>query len=44
MRRCHLFEWEDMRWLPSVLRTYINDFLRYSQAGVDREEFLGAQP
>jgi hypothetical protein len=38
MRRCHLFEWEDMRWLPSVLRTYINDFLRYSQAGVDREE------
>jgi SAM-dependent methyltransferase len=27
-----------MPWLPLVLRRYITDFLRYSQAGSDREE------
>jgi hypothetical protein len=38
VRRIHLFEWEDMPWLPRVLRRYITDFLRYSQTGSDREE------
>jgi hypothetical protein len=38
VRRIHLFEWEDMPWLPLVLRRYTTDFLRYSQEGSDREE------
>jgi hypothetical protein len=38
VKRIHLFEWEDMPWLPLVLRQYAADFLRYSQSGADREE------
>jgi hypothetical protein len=38
VRRLQLFEWEDMPWLPRVLRRYTTDFLRYSQSGSDREE------
>jgi hypothetical protein len=38
LRRIHLFEWEDMPFLPLVLREYTTDFLRYSQSGPDREE------
>jgi hypothetical protein len=38
VRRFHLFEWEDLPWLPLVLRRYLTDFLRYSQQGSDREE------
>jgi SAM-dependent methyltransferase len=38
VKRLHLFEWEDMPWLPRVLRRYAADFLRYSQSGSDREE------
>jgi hypothetical protein len=41
VRRFHLFEWEDMPWLPLVLRRYATDFLRYSQEGSDREETNG---
>src|SRR5688572_7974641 len=31
MRRLHLFEWEDQRWLPRTLRDFITDHLRYTQ-------------
>jgi hypothetical protein len=30
MRRFHLFEWEDQRWLPPVFRDFITDHLRYT--------------
>ena len=30
MRRLHLFEWEDQRWLPRTLRDFITDHLRYT--------------
>ena len=28
MRRVHLFEWEDQKWFPDVLRNNMTDFLR----------------
>nr|QEO74384.1 hypothetical protein [uncultured bacterium] len=30
MKRLHLFEWEDQRWLPCVFRDFITDHLHYS--------------
>jgi hypothetical protein len=37
MRRCHLFEWEDQPWLPSVFRDFITDQLRFSHNEAMRE-------
>jgi hypothetical protein len=30
MERLHLFEWEDQPWLPSALRDFVTDHLRYT--------------
>ncbi len=30
MKRLHLFEWNDQRWLPRVFRDFITDHLHYS--------------
>jgi hypothetical protein len=30
MKRLHLFEWEDQRWLPTVFRDFTTDHLHYS--------------
>jgi hypothetical protein len=29
LKRSHLFEWEDQAWLPTVLRDFVTDHLRY---------------